>query len=438
MRNKVAGAGLFVGAAALLISLAGQVAIAQEKDPNGQGGVLAVGGSEIIDPNQPIKVGFVLSVRVESAVGAEPDLTGSFTVDPSGSIQLKLAGGVQVRGLTPIQAGDKIAVALKPYIKDPKVQVAILSTPKPIVILGGLAGSVPHARATVVSDTTTLGDLLTVLGTGDNADLTRVRITRRDEKGNRTVKEYTFLRWAKPGPGETADEAQHPVLSDDDVVYVPPETFAPAGNITIEGAVVRPGIVPVRNGVPMTLREVVSQAGGPTPTAERRQISVRRLGVERPMFVDYDKMEAGDPQNNIPLQTDDIVYVETLGKYQFVNLNGALVRPGKLPYTEAITITQAIGEAGGVQLGAKTKEGRVFRHNVPGDPTKTQVFAFNYDEIRKNKQSDILLEPGDTIEIPQGNAPRQALTPLEFTQSLLSIALIVDRLVSGNRGYSGF
>ncbi len=437
MRIKVAGAASFLGAAALLISSTGQVALAQEKDPNAPG-IIAVGGNDVIDPNQPIRSGFVLGVRVESAAGAEPDLTGSFPVDASGSVQLKLAGSIPVRGLTPIQASDKIAVALKPYIKDPKVQVSILSTPKPVVTLSGASGSVARGGATVVNDTTTLAELLTVVGTGDNADLTRVRIARKDEKGVRTTREYNFLRWLKPGPGEAPDETQNPVLSDKDFVFVPPKTISPAGNITVEGQVLRPGLVPSRNGVPLTLREALSQAGGVTPTALRREISVRRLGVERPIVIDYDKMEAGDSLHNIVLQPEDIVYVETLGRYQFINLNEAFIRSGKLPYTDPITLTQAIAEAGGFQVGAKTKEGRIFRHNVPGDPTKTQIIAFNYEDIRKNKQSDILLEPGDTVEIRQGAPPRPALTGLELTQSLLSIALIVDRLLNPGRGGTGF
>ena len=169
MRKKVAGAVLSLGAAALLMGATGRPALAQDNQNQGQNpgqpGVIAVGGSDAIDPNQPIKVGFTLGVAVESAAGPEPDLTGSFQVDPSGSIQMKLAGAIQVKGLTPIQAADKVAVALKPYIKDPKVRVSILAVPKPVVTLGGLAGSVTRPGATIVNDTTTLGELLTVVGT---------------------------------------------------------------------------------------------------------------------------------------------------------------------------------------------------------------------------------------------------------------------------------
>jgi protein involved in polysaccharide export with SLBB domain len=315
--------------------------------------------------------------------------------------------------------------------------VAILSVPKPVVVLGGLNGSVVRPGSTIVNDSTTLAELLTVIGTGDSADLTRVRISRRNDKGELLPsKEYNLLKWLKPGPGEAPDETQNPVLKDRDLIYVPPKAVSAAGNVTVEGAVARPGQVPVRTGgVPLTLREALSLAGGPTATAERRQISVRRLGVDRPIFVNYDRMEAGDPQHDIVVQPDDIVYVETLGKSQYVTLGQAFIRPGKLPYTEPILLSQAIAEAGGPTPGAKTKDGRILRYPVPGDPTRVQVIAFNWQKIRDNKSSDVLLEAGDVIDVEQGAPPRQALTPLELTQSLLSIALIVDRLVSGRNGF---
>ena len=43
-----------------------------------------------------------------------------------------------------------------------------------------------------------------------------------------------------------------------------------------------------------------------------------------------------------------------------------------------------------------------------------------------------MLEPGDTVVIENGAGPRQPMTGLEVAQSLLSIALIVDRIFSGD------
>src|SRR5262249_31681869 len=145
--------------------------------------------------------------------------------------------------------------------------------PKPVIFLSGAAGK---GGAIPVNDDIHLAELLTVLGFTDNADLTKVRVVHRGEKGNRTVKEDDFPGWLKPGPGQTPDEAQNPALSDRDLVYVPFKVLPGTGNISVEGGVVRPGIVPIRVGVPTTLREALSLAGGVDPLADRRTVAVRR------------------------------------------------------------------------------------------------------------------------------------------------------------------
>src|SRR5215831_8527176 len=168
----------------LAMTFAGR-ARAQDQQPQQPeaGSIFALGGSEAnFDPNQPVKAGFTVSVTVDSAAGRETDLTGVFQVDPTGAIQMKLVGRVEIKTLTPAQASDKIAALLKPYVKDPKVLVAIISVPKPIVFLTGGAG---RRGPVMVNDGTTLAELLTTLGFDDNADLSRVRIVHKDEKGNR-------------------------------------------------------------------------------------------------------------------------------------------------------------------------------------------------------------------------------------------------------------
>ena len=428
-----------VTVAALLAGLLLMVAAplrARAQQDQGQGAqqplVLGI-GSTAIDPNQPIKPGFVVSLSVTSAGGTpEPDLTKIFTVDPTGAIQIPLAGRVDLKDLTPSQASDKIAGVLKQYLKDPKAQLAIVSVPKPQIFL---SGSVLAPGGASINEGTTLAEVLTVVGYDPNADLSRVRVIHRE--GNvRTVNEYDFTRWLKPNPGAKPDESQNPTLLDRDLIYVPPKSLPGTGNVSVEGEVTRPGVVPIRVGVSTQLREVISLAGGPLPTADLRQVVVRRIGVERPMMVEYDKMEQGDPIHNIEVRPDDIVYVAKLNFDRFINLNGAFIRPGRLPFQRDITLTQAISEAGGLINGAVEKAGRVFRHIGPADPTKTQVIAFDYGKIRSNKQPDILLQPGDTIEIPIGT-PKVPLDPLQQTSLILSIALIIDRIFSGGSGGRG-
>lgn len=397
------------------------------------GTVGQLGPDTNFDPNQKIKPGFDLNVTVSTAAnGIEQDLSGAFKVDPSGAINMKIVGPVTVQDLTPSQAADLIAGKVKTLLRDPQVKVSITNVPRPNILI---TGAVTKPGSNPINSNTTLAEALTTFGASDNAnaDLTRVRVIRKDPNGKSITTEYNFLRWMKPPVGQLPDETQNPALLDKDFLFVPPKVVSPTGQVKVEGAVQRPGIVPLELGLPTELREVISRAGGPSATADRRVVTIRRFGVEKPFIFDYDKIESGDPTSNILVSQDDIIYVQNLSPEQFVNLNGAFIRPGKLPYTKPITLTQAVSEGAGLSPAAKANEGRIFRHFGGGDPTKTQIIAFNYDKVRKNQQPDLLLEPGDTVEIPIGAGPRPALSGLELAQSLLSIALIVDRLMNPGR-----
>lgn len=431
MRSALVGVAAVLG---LWASLCGPVQAQNPPKPGPQEPITLAGTDSGFDPLQPIKPGFQLSINTSSPAGPEPSMSGVFTVDGSGNISMpQLLGTVNLRGLTPPQAEDKLAGLLKPYVVQPKVSVSILSVPKPVVIL---SGAVLRGGSVTISDGTTLAELLTVAGFSDNCDLSRVRIVHRDEKNLRTTNEYDFLRWLKPNPGQKPDDTQNPVLQDRDLLYVPFKVLPGTGQVVVQGEVVRPGIVPLRVGVPVDLREALSLSGGPTPQADHRQVQVRRLGVEKTLIVDLDKAEAGDGLNNLILQPDDIIYVQKLAPDAFVNLNGAFVRPGRLPYSKPVMLTQVIADAGGLAPGARDFEGRVFRHvNGPTDPTKTQVIAFNYRQIRSNKASDLLIEPGDTVEIPQGAVPRPPLNALEMTQTALSLFLSFQYLFGRSRYY---
>jgi protein involved in polysaccharide export with SLBB domain len=427
MRMKAVG----MWAAALWLGVVPGVVLAQDTTPPTPqlppSGTL--GADTTFEPNQPIKPGFDISVTTSSEAGVETDLTGTFRVDPGGNIVMKIIGPVTVKDLTPAQAADLIAGKVKALIKNPRVTVSILAVPRPSILI---SGAVSRPGSNPINATTTLAEAVTVFQYTDAADLSRVRVTRRDAAGKVTSTEYNLLRYLRPNRGEAPDESQNPVLQDKDWVYVGDKALPGTGMVTVSGAVARPGVVPLRLGVPTTVREVISLAGGLLPTADRRKVYLRSLSRPDAVIVDADRAEANAATDNLVVQPDDVVYVENLDVDRFIILNGAFIRPGKLPMTKAMTLTQAIAEAGGLAPTAVKHKAVVFRHVSGADPTKTQIIPFNYDKIRKNQQQDIMLEPGDAIDVEIGAGPRQPLSGLEIAQSLLSIALIVDRIFSGD------
>ena len=90
------------------------------------------------------KVGSGDKVRV--IVYNQPDLTGEYQVDGTGSIAFPLIGGVAVNGLTVNGMEKKIADALSPdYLKNPSVSVEIVQF-RPFYIVGEVKnpGSYPY------------------------------------------------------------------------------------------------------------------------------------------------------------------------------------------------------------------------------------------------------------------------------------------------------
>ncbi len=415
-----------IGMAALFCAVLGQAARAQEpqasaQQPSAPGAVTLAIQDNTFDPAQPIRANFAVSISVVSSGGPEKDLSGNFLIDPSGAVQLNMVGRVDLKGLTPAQAAERLTGLVKPYIKDPRVSVAILSVPKPIIFL---SGALNRTGAVPINDNTTLGEVVTVFGFNESADLSRVRVMHAGD-GGRSTREYDFLKWMRPAPGQKPDETQDPVLTDRDMVYIPLKTAVSTGTISVEGDVTKPATVPLRYGVSTHLREAISMAGGINTTADHH-LAVRRMGVEQPIPVDYDKMEAGDPKNDIVLQPEDIVYVPKLASDKFILVSGGFGKPGKIALDRPMTLTEAVAQAGGLTLGAKEKDGSVYRH-LPSDPTKTQRIAFNYKDIRTGKKPDIALQAGDTIEIPQGSPPRQGADMLQTGLSILSVFALLHR-----------
>ena len=68
---------------------------------------------------------------------ASVPVDGEYTVSPSGDIGLPLAGFVGANGLTLSELNNQISMQLKPYIKDPKVSLSVVSQGSLRVYLDG-------------------------------------------------------------------------------------------------------------------------------------------------------------------------------------------------------------------------------------------------------------------------------------------------------------
>jgi polysaccharide export outer membrane protein len=90
--------------------------------------------------------------------GAE-DLSGDFTVNDSGNVDMPLIGGVQAAGKTPNQFAQAVETKLRDgYMRDPKVAISV-STYRPIYIFGEVTkpGEYPYAAGMSLLNAVALG-----------------------------------------------------------------------------------------------------------------------------------------------------------------------------------------------------------------------------------------------------------------------------------------
>lgn len=199
---------------------------------------------------------------VKVAVYNEPDLTGTYLVGESGSIELPLVGTVEVRGHGVEEIASRLRQVLaNGYLVDPQVSVVVERfSSRPVQVLG----AVRNPGTFQLTGTTFLLDLLAQAG-GIVAEKSSQEVqVKRARTGEITPVVVGLDKLVKTGEGNIEIMAG-------DVVYVPEGVF-----VFVSGQVARPGPVPWRDGI--TLSQAVAGSGGQLTTASIRRITILRGG----------------------------------------------------------------------------------------------------------------------------------------------------------------
>jgi len=226
------------------------------------------------------------SVRV--TVFQNPDLTTEARISPRGTIVFPLVGEVELGGLTPAQAGSRIAEQLRRggFMVKPQVAVAIQQVrSRQVHVLGQLQRP---GNYVLESTGARLTDILTLAGgiSATGADTVTV-LTHRDGKAiTREIDVPAIFH---------GDPATNIEMENGDTIYV---ERAPV--FYIYGEVQRAGAYRLEPN--MIVMQALALGGGLTLRATERGIGVhRRLPNGR-----FTKLEA---KLTDPVQADDIVFV---------------------------------------------------------------------------------------------------------------------------------
>ncbi len=313
---------------------------------------------------------------------------------------------------------------------------------------------------TVAGDTET-GGLLTLTralqtagGVTQSAEVGQIQVRRQPKSGPAQILSVNLWQLLN------GDISQDIILQQGDTIYVPTGSgFSPAEsarlaqanfagdpsqpvNIAVVGEVTRPGSYTVtrmdETGGLLTVTRALQTAGGVTQSAQLGEIQVLRqplAGPARRIPVNlWALLRQGDLSQDIILQQGDTIYVPTgtgfnaaestiLAEASFagspnqpvnIAVSGEVTRPGSYTITRVdeagglLTVTRALQTAGGVTLSADIREIRVNRRPKAGSP---QTIVVNLWEMldRGDFSQDIILQQGDTIEVPTASNPN----PLE-------------------------
>jgi protein involved in polysaccharide export with SLBB domain len=209
---------------------------------------------------------------------------------------------------------DKIAAALKDFIREPQVVVAIRQA-SPRRQFAYLLGQVARPGAYEMQDGWTVAELVAVAGgPTSGAALSRAFIVRKSE--TIPVNLEQLLDSGNPSANAT--------LSSGDLVIVP-ETKS---RVVIMGQVAKPGPYGIKAGDRVV--DVLSSAGGPTQGARTDEIGIIRQKDSKPVVtpINLDKFyKSGDLSQNLTLEPGDVIYVPTKAGVNWAQILGSFVFP---------------------------------------------------------------------------------------------------------------
>ena len=223
-------------------------------------------------------------------VFGEPESTPIYVAE-DGTINAPYVGKVPVGGISPVEAANRLASALKNggYFRDPHVTVMVTQSRSQLVsIIGEISGPGRYP----ITPRTSLIELLAQAG-GLKEDASDIGYVVRTDEYGQTSRHPVNLNVEK----ESASAPSNFALLGGDSLIVPR-----AERFSIEGEVASPGSYKVEPG--MTILQAIARAGGVNERGSERRVRVKR--VDKPSG----KVQTLSVKLNDAVKADDIIVVK--------------------------------------------------------------------------------------------------------------------------------
>jgi len=190
------------------------------------------------------------------------------------------------------------------------------------------------------------------------------------------------------------DEADNIQLQEQDTVKVFSRwEMEEKPQVSVNGAVAIPGTYNYYPG--MTVRDLITAAGSPKRNAYLEIGELSRIVVTGDkanpsrISLNLNKALAGDPANNLPLQSDDVLIVRSVTDWfdasdKFIKLKGEVRFPGVYSVARGERLSSVIERAGGYTERAYLRGARFLRRSVRENQQKRM------DEIVVRTEKEIL------------------------------------------------
>ncbi len=224
--------------------------------------------------------------------------------------------------------------------------------------------------------------------------------------------------------GLTAEEAQATIekkYKDAEILKNPQVSvliieYASQG-VSVLGEVLKPGIYPLLTS--RRLLDLMSQAGGVTPTAGRTITITHRDHPLDPKTIVLSRDPRQNTASNIDIIPGDTIVVAKAGVVYVV---GAVGKPGgfTMDANDGLTILQAIALAEGPKTDAAMDKAKLIRQ-APNGPSEIPV---PLHKILASKTPDIRLQSDDILYVPSSavkSAARRSLEAIVQTATGLAI-----------------
>ena len=305
-------------------------------------------------------------------------------VDREGKIMLPKAGPLYVWGLKIKDAEGRIKERLDKYYTNFYMD---LSMGKLRDIQIYVMGEVKKPGSYKVSSQASIFQALYAAeGPAKLGSLRKIKLIHADGK-EEVVDLYPFLlqgKLVRPSRVQSGDTIFVPAIGD---------VVAIAGNVK------RPGIYETNSEIP--LQDLLSFAGGVTPTGDLQRIEVERIeNNKRRVMLDIE-LKREDMGNfsleDINMQNGDIVIVSPIVrlKHNFVSILGNVERPGDYALTKDMSVGDLLKRAKDFLPGTYLSRAEIAR--VTTDRTR-QIIPIDIDNmILGEKNENILLEEWDIL-----------------------------------------